>query len=80
MMLFGQQVERTNKVEPQAGGLSAMQSFAILMNVSFVIKLSPISWYYSGKPMQSFAILMTFCFYLWFFFFFFFSFFVRSPL
>ena len=62
MMLFGQQVERTNKVEPQAGGLFAMQSFAILMNVSFVIKLSPISWYYSGKPMQSFAILMTFCF------------------
>ena len=69
MMLFGQQVERTNKVEPQAGGLSAMQSFAILMNVSFVINLSPISWYYSGKPMQSFAILMTFCFYLWVFFF-----------
>ena len=48
-------------------GLSAMQSFAILMNVSFVFWLSPISWYYSGKPMQSFAILMTFCFWLWFF-------------
>ena len=62
MTLFDQQVQRTNKVEPQAGGLSAMQSFAILMNVSFVINLSPISWYYSGKPMQSFAILMTFCF------------------
>ena len=62
MMLFGQQVERTNKVEPQAGGLSTMQSFAILMNVSFVFRLSLISWYYSGKPMQSFDILMTFCF------------------
>ena len=61
-MLFGQQVKRTNKVEPQAHGLSAMQSFAILMNVSFVFGLSPISWYYSGKPMQSFAILMTLCF------------------
>ena len=62
MMLFGQQVERTNKLEPQAGGLSAMQSFAILMNVSFVFRLSPISWYYSGNPLQSFAILMTLSF------------------
>ncbi|KAF3960819.1 hypothetical protein CMV_014498 [Castanea mollissima] len=31
-MLFIQEVERTNKVEPQAGNLFAMQSVAILMN------------------------------------------------
>ena len=62
MMLFGQQVERTNKEESQARGPSVMQSFAILLNVSFVFRLSTISWYYNGKPIQSFAILMTFCF------------------
>ena len=43
------------------------------MNVSFVFRLSPISWFYSGKPLQSFSILMTFSFWLWVFFFFFFS-------
>ena len=31
-------------------------------NVSFVFRPSPISCYYSGKFMQSFAILMTLCF------------------